>query len=287
MSRISRRGILRAARNLLIGGGLSVLGVYQYIQCELEWFKLNHYSLRLEGLGPEFDGLRVVHLSDLHFSPIINLERFAEVIEIVQQQFPDLILITGDFIDRDTPREQIPDYVVQLGSLNAKLGVFAVLGNHDHWQDQALVRHMLEESGIKDLSNRVETLVRGTGQLHLCGLDDYMVGEQDLDSVLAALPREGCAILMVHEPDYADISAASGRFALQLSGHSHGGQVYVPFYGPPIVPDHGRKYPRGLYQVGDMTLYTNTGIGVIRPYVRVNCRPEVAVFHLESGLPEI
>ena len=264
----------------MVGGGLSTLGLYQYIQFEIQWFKLNQIQLPVRDLSPEFDGLKIVHLSDLHLGPWITHERLAEVVEIAIEQQPDLISITGDFIDRETPRGLIPSYVEQLKRLGAKLGVFAVLGNHDHWQDADLVRQMLVDSGISDLSNRVTTLQRGDSQLYLCGLDDYMVGEQDLEAVLRDLPEQGCALLLVHEPDYADISAATGRFALQLSGHSHGGQVYIPFYGAPITPDFARKYPRGLYQVDGMALYTNTGIGMIRPYVRINCRPEVAVFTL-------
>lgn len=263
-----------------------MLGLYEYIQYEMQWFQHNQIRLPLKGLPDEFDGLKLVHLSDLHFGPWISQERFSEVIGIVLQQHPDLIVITGDFIDRETPREIVPSYVDQMKLLNAELGVFAVLGNHDHWQDADLVHRMLAESGIRDLSNRVETLRRGESQLHLCGLDDYMVGEQDLEAVLEVLPEEGCALLLVHEPDYADISAATGRFALQLSGHSHGGQVYIPFIGPPIVPDFARNYPRGLYEVNGMTLYTNSGIGMIRPYVRLNCRPEVAIFTLEQSVQQ-
>jgi len=250
----------------------------------MQWFKHNHIRLPLKNLPDGFEGLKLVHLSDLHFGPWISHDRLDEVIGIVLQQRPDLIVITGDFIDSETPRELVPGYVAQLKQLKAELGVFAVLGNHDHWQDADLVHRMLADSGIGDLSNRVETLRRGKSQLHLCGLDDYMVGEQDLEAVLEVLPEEGCAILLVHEPDYADISAATGRFTLQLSGHSHGGQVYIPFYGPPITPDFARKYPRGLYQVEEMVLYTNTGIGMIRPYVRLNCRPEVAIFTLEQSV---
>ena len=156
----------------MVGGGLSTLGLYQYIQFEIQWFKLNQIQLPVRDLPPEFDGLKIVHLSDLHLGPWITHERLAEVVEIALEQQPDLISITGDFIDRETPRGLIPSYVEQLKRLGAKLGVFAVLGNHDHWQDADLVRQMLVDSGISDLSNRVTTLQRGDSQLYLCGLDD-------------------------------------------------------------------------------------------------------------------
>ncbi|MBZ0286049.1 MAG: metallophosphoesterase, partial [Anaerolineae bacterium] len=87
---------------------------------------------------------------------------------------------------------------------------------------------------------------------------------------------------LAHEPDYADISAATGRFDLQISGHSHGGQVVIPFIGPPVVPPYSKKYPLGRYQVGTMIQYTNRGVGMISPAVRFNCRPEITVFTLRT-----
>ena len=262
---------------------VSALGLYEYINIEKTWFKINKLKLSLRNLNPAFEGMKIVHLSDLHFGSLITVERFSDVVQMVNRQDPDLILITGDIIDHSTPKPRIPEYIDELAKLTAALGVFAVLGNHDHWLDADLALWMLEQSGIKELNNRVETLSQGEALFHLCGLDDYMVGAQDLDSVLDVLPESGCAVLLVHEPDYADFSAATRRFSLQLSGHSHGGQVDIPLYGPPIIPDYARKYPRGLYDVYGMALYTNTGIGMIPPYVRFNCRPEVAVFILERS----
>ncbi len=104
-----------------------------------------------------------------------------------------------------------------------------------------------------------------------------------LDKVLEALPEEGAAILLAHEPDFADESAATGRFDLQLSGHSHGGQVAIPFLGPLRLPLMGRKYPLGLYKVGRMTLYTNRGIGTVGLPVRFFARPEITVLTLTSS----
>jgi predicted MPP superfamily phosphohydrolase len=108
------------------------------------------------------------------------------------------------------------------------------------------------------------------------------VGQNRIEKVLEKLPEQGCAILMVHEPDFADESAATGRFDLQISGHSHGGQVNLPLLGAPVLPRFGRKYPQGLYQVGSMYQYTNRGVGMTPPYIRINCRPEITVFTLES-----
>ncbi|HVO42428.1 MAG TPA: hypothetical protein VMT34_07385, partial [Aggregatilineales bacterium] len=104
-----------------------------------------------------------------------------------------------------------------------------------------------------------------------------------LPAVLAQLPGEAAAVLLVHEPDFADVSAATGRFDLQLSGHSHGGQVIPPFFKrPPVLPLLGKKYPIGVYRVDGMVQYTNRGLGMLRPYIRVNCRPEITMLTLHS-----
>jgi hypothetical protein len=135
---------------------------------------------------------------------------------------------------------------------------------------------------VVDLTNRVYPLENGPARLYLAGIDDINAGFPRLDRVLQQLPTDGPAILLAHEPDYADISARTGRFALQVSGHTHGGQVVLPFIGRPLLPKNGRKYPSGLYKVGEMYQYTNRGIGTGQQYIRFNCRPEITQFVLEQ-----
>ena len=131
----------------------------------------------------------------------------------------------------------------------------------------------------------MRTLERGGALLHVAGLDDVWEDKHRLDRVLDILPGEGGSILLAHEPDIADEVAATGRFDLQISGHSHGGQVVIPLVGPPRLPPYGQKYPLGHYRIGPegMHLYTTRGIGMIRPYVRFNCRPEITVYTLAAG----
>jgi hypothetical protein len=148
--------------------------------------------------------------------------------------------------------------------------------------DAGLVRRILRESGIIEVGNSIHTIRRGESLLHIAGLDDYWEHKDRLDFVLKNLPPEGAAILLIHEPDFADISAATGRFDLQLSGHSHGGQVILPFFGPLVLPLYARKYPLGIYRVGQMFQYTNRGIGTIPPAIRFNCRPEITLLTLKS-----
>jgi len=113
-------------------------------------------------------------------------------------------------------------------------------------------------------------------------VDDVWERHADLEKALKGVPTGATVVLLAHEPDYADEVAADGRVSLQLSGHSHGGQVRLPFIGPPFLPYLGRKYPAGLYRVGEMWLYVNRGVGLVRPAVRFNCRPEVTLLRLRQ-----
>lgn len=217
----------------------------------------------------------------------MNLKRLQLVANLIVAQKPDVLVMTGDFLlghgFPDIARHWVDDLAKALSPLAAAIPSFAVLGNHDYWTNPRVVREMLRESGVTDLTNAVVTLTRNGEHLHLCGLDDIKVGVVRLDKVIAQLNDDYAAILLVHEPDYADISAATGKFDLQISGHSHGGQIVIPFYGPPVLPRTARKYPSGLYKVANMFQYTNRGVGMDSFPIRFNCPPEVTVFELESS----
>ncbi len=267
-----------------MGCAVFTLGGWKYAEFERGWLKVAQESFRIGGLPPAFSGMRIAHLSDLHFNDWMTPTRFAEVVDLVNEAAPDVVMITGDFIDARTVLEEIPLYAASLKKISGPKGKFAVVGNHDHWRDVVSARCLMDAGGLEDLSNRSTELKTDGDSIQICGLDSYMEGNQDLEKVIADLREGDVAILLVHEPDFADISGATGLFALQLSGHSHGGQVYIPLLGPPVTPDFGRKYPRGRYQVEKMHLYTNPGIGMITPYVRLNCRPEITMITLESDM---
>ena len=141
---------------------------------------------------------------------------------------------------------------------------------------------MLALAGITDLTNTVFTLTREGKNLHLCGVDDVRAGDVRLNDVIAQLSDTSAALLLAHEPDFADTSAETGKFDLQISGHTHGGQVVIPFYGAPVLPYLGKKYPSGLYEVRGMLQYTNRGVGTDRLAIRFNCPAEITIFILEG-----
>lgn len=278
-----RRELLRATFAGLAGMAVAGGGLLAYAsEVEPRWVQITHINLPLPRLPEEFHGYRIVQISDLHAGKWLPTALLEETVRLVNDQRPDLIAITGDFVTytyKDAPLDIVPT----LSKLRAKDGVAAVLGNHDYWGSYGpdLIRHVIHDSGMIDLNNDTHTLERNGKLLHLAGVDSARERMARLDLVLKKLPKEGAAILLAHEPDFADTSAKSGRFDLQISGHSHGGQVVVPFVGPPRLPPMGVKYHTGRYQVGNMVQYTNRGLGVVGIPVRFFCRPEITVFTLE------
>ncbi len=281
--RLTRRRFLKltavsTVNTVLVGTGL--LGYSAYI--EPGWFDTEHVHLRLPRLSPAFAGYRIAQISDIHLDgAFMTRERLIDIAHRVNELQPDLVALTGDFVTY-RPADFAGDLIAGLSRLQAPDGAFAVLGNHDHWTKARTVRDILARSGVRNLDNEVVTLRRGSEVLHICGVDDYWERESRLDRVLDDLPEDGPAILLAHEPDFADISAATGRFDLQLSGHSHGGQVDPLISDRRILPPYAKKYPIGLYHVGGMIQYTNRGVGMTHPRLRFNCRPEITLFTFAS-----
>jgi len=280
--RLSRRSFLKLALVAVVDSALLATGGWAYAsQIEPGWVKVTNLELVLPKLPSAFHGYRIAQISDIHMGTWMTRERLADAITRVNLHYPDLVVITGDFVHLN-PELYLDDLILPLQQLHAKDGVLAVLGNHDHWTNSGLVREILKTARITDLSNRVHILERDGKKLNIAGVDDIWERQDRLDLVLNQLPLEGTAILLAHEPDFADTSTKTRRFDLQLSGHSHGGQVILPFVGAPIVPPYGQKYPSGLYRVDLMFQYTNRGIGMISPTIRFNCRPEVTLLTLYS-----
>ncbi|MDP9425547.1 MAG: metallophosphoesterase [Actinomycetota bacterium] len=273
----------RSASIAGVAFGAAVLLYARYI--EPQRVAVRRLELTLPRLAPEFDGYRIVHMSDIHMDRWMTPERLADIVVLVNEQEPDLVAATGDFITfspLSSTAHLAPFLSEPLGGLRAPDGVVAVLGNHDHRAGAEVVRPHLREAGLVELANEVRTLRRGSSELHLAGVDSMYMGRDRLGAVLDRLPEEGAAVLLAHEPGFALSSAATGRFDLQLSGHSHGGQLRLPLFGAPLYPPYSRPYPDGLYGVRGMHAYTNRGLGTVLCHLRLNCRPEISVLTLRS-----
>ena len=287
---VTRRDFLRllkiAGLDLVL---ITLVGGYYLKEYEPSRLEVTDVKLKLPRLPKSFSGFRLVQISDLHFGGWMNAERLEEVFSAISSLAPDLLAITGDLTFGHSRRSQQEDqerYDELIRVLSIHTGKYLTVGangNHDYWVDPTVMQGIFQQGGVVDLNNAVHILKSGGEALCFAGVDNVWYGHDRLDLVQAQIQGDLCAILLAHEPDFADTSALDGRFDLQISGHSHGGQIVLPFLGPPVLPRLGKKYPRGLYRVGHMFQYTNRGVGMTPPYIRFNCRPEITVFTLESA----
>ncbi|MBE9031958.1 metallophosphoesterase [filamentous cyanobacterium LEGE 11480] len=249
---------------------------------EPNWIDAHPVSVTLPHLSPEFEGYKIVQLTDIHADEWMTADRLRRIIRIANRQNPDLVVLTGDYITMGVARFTPALHV--LNQLTPKDGTIAILGNHDGYINPQILIGPMERAGVKVFQNQVRQIRRGNGILTIAGLGDAIAGHAKIAQVLPQLPSTGAAILLVHEPDFADETAATHRFDLQLSGHSHGGQISLPFLNiRRITPRLAKKYPTGLYHIEDLLQYTSRGLGLASNVrVRLNCRPEIAVFTLHA-----
>ncbi|WP_407420879.1 metallophosphoesterase [Methanobrevibacter sp.] len=245
-------------------------------------FDLVDVDVTIKDLPFEFHNYKIVNLTDIHLGQWISPEYLSGVVDYVNSINPDMITLTGDYVSYIL--EGYEDALLDsFKRLKAKDGKFAVLGNHDHWADAEKIREILKDSDIVDLSNDVYTLEKNGETLNISGVDSCTVGADNIDEVLEKLPDDGASILLAHEPDFAKISSETNRFDLQMSGHSHGGQLVIPgVKTTPFRCSYSIKYPVGMYKVKNMVQYTSKGLGTNSFWLRINCKPEITLFYLKT-----
>jgi predicted MPP superfamily phosphohydrolase len=238
---------------------------------------IEHKYLALRGLPRESDGFRIVQLSDWHFTGKIGIEYYQRIAEISNQLEPDLVVLTGDIVDKAKCLGWLPQ---TLGRLQSKLGRFYVLGNHDRRvQDSAALRRAIEECGFAPLGGRWHRVEIPGGCLWLCGNElPWFRGAESLSSVLPS-DRDAPRVLLAHTPDQF-VWAKSRNIDLMLAGHCHGGQIRLPMIGPIITPSRfGVRFASGIFEIGELTMHVSRGICGDDP-IRLNCPPEVSVIVL-------
>ncbi len=238
------------------------------------------------------EGFTIALLSDFHYDPYFSEHPLHAAIGMVNSLHADLIVLTGDFVsaplfsesekaDQEAASAAEPCARL-LRQMQAAHGLWAVLGNHDVTTDPNEVTSALHSQGIGVLANRSAPIEANGARFWLAGVNDVLSDSADLDATLRTVPGDEATILLAHEPDYAD-DVSRHPVDLQLSGHSHGGQVRLPLLGPLYLPEMARKYVWGLYRVGPLTLYTNPGIGTVGVPVRWNCPPEITLLTLRRS----
>jgi uncharacterized protein len=275
--RFSFRSLATALGGLIAGGGL--LAGYA-ASVEPLWAETVRLSLRLPRLPSRLDGLTLAQISDLHAGHYASEDKIRRSVSMVNALHPDVIAITGDMFHRQPQEAQMA--AEALSALSAPLGVYAIMGNHERQLPPEEGEMPFRRAGLTVLANAAHEVTVDGASLWMIGIDDLIMRRGNLKRALRGVPDHACKILLVHEPDFAD-RAARYPIDLQLSGHTHGGQIRLPGIGPLLLPVLGRKYSMGLYKVRNTWVYTNRGLGVTRPPLRFNCRPEITLFTLRSS----
>ncbi len=248
-------------------------------------------ELELPGWPRALDGFRVALLSDLHVgSPFWDLDALAKLVERTNAENPDLVLLAGDYQINDVPGGRWVDaepIAARLGALRAPLGVFAVLGNHDWWNDGERTRRAFASHGITVLEESAKELARNGQRFYVVGLADQLTRSSSPRAALAQVPSGSPTLLLVHEPDVFESFPRLGLSpTLTLAGHTHGGQVWLPLLGRRVVPsDFGERYAYGHIVEAGRHLFVTSGVGTSVLPVRFLVPPEIAVLTLHPGPP--
>ncbi|WP_404452437.1 metallophosphoesterase [Virgibacillus necropolis] len=281
---MNRRSFLKKSfGSLLAFLGLSG-GTYYYArEIEPSLLDINEEFISSAKITSEFNNFKIVQFSDTHIGFHYSLEQFEKLVETINSQKPDMIVFTGDLVDAPNDYNWNTTLIRILGSLKAKYGKYWIYGNHDHGgYGTNIVKNVMDQSGFTLLQNHHVNIKKGQETFVLAGIDDVMLGDPNLEKTLQQTNPSLFTILLAHEPDFADKTAKS-HVDVQLSGHSHGGQVRLPIIGHLYTPLYAEKYVKGKYQLDQLSLYVTKGIGTTRLPYRFLCKPEIYVYTLKQS----
>ena len=273
-------GTARRYKNLFID--LAEYALAPLGRWERERLMVATVEIGIRGLPEVFDGYRIAFFTDPHLSPIVPRWWIEQAVRCTLELGADLIALGGDFVDDD------PHYVSSVGEVLAPLrapdGVVAVLGNHDHYVDAHGVRAQLVAAGVRELFNEPLLVARGDARLAVSGIGDLQCDVIAFDRALLGVPEDVPRVVLSHDPDAFAYWPGDVRLDLMLSGHTHGGQAWLPVLGPPFVPSQfGFRYLRGLIREGERQLYVSRGVGASGAPVRWKCPPELSLVVLRPS----
>ncbi len=281
-------------RTLLRGTALGAVGLALYAgEIERHWIEHRRIAIPIRGLAEAMDGFRLAQVSDIHLESWTEPFFLREAVRLVNRMKPDAVMLTGDFISTDEngttfPLEAMHTCAEILSALECPT-IYGILGNHDAQVNPAAVVEALAERRIPVLRNRAVAIERDGARFWLAGIDDMLAGGPRLDETIPEKIRgiaDEPVILLGHEPDPAVGIArqpAGQSVRLMLSGHTHGGQVRLPFVGALTLPPKGKLFVEGLFTVGAMQLYVNRGLGTVGVPFRFDCPPEITEITLRSA----
>lgn len=271
---MNRRSFIKLA---LSSGAFILVGSYP-VFIERNIVLVNHYKIPIHNLPTSFHEFRMAQLTDIHLGYLVSPAFVEELVRRTNRLSADIIICTGDYVHEINTRHEIDQVWPILAKLNARYGVYSVLGNHDHWADTDRSLYWLErtEQGIRHLC---KPIYQGKQRIIIGGAGDYWGDQLKIDEAFANSDQNDCRILLSHNPDSVDTEFTT-PLSLVISGHTHGGQVVVPFLGPIKLPVENKKYSSGLIATPKTQLFISRGIGWAIAPVRVNCYPEIAVLEL-------
>ncbi|MDK8183488.1 metallophosphoesterase [Paenibacillus sp. UMB4589-SE434] len=273
-------------------GVLVMLGISAYIyssMVEPNMLIVTEHVVESEQLPTSFDGTTIVQFSDTHVGVDYSLDQLQDLVSTINQHRPDIVVFNGDLFDNYNLYGAGANRVFEvLAGIQSTIGKYAVYGNHDRGGGaNKMYKEGMENAGFTVLVNEVRQLALPNGQsIAIAGLDDFMLGDPDVTGTLSQIKADQFNLVIVHEPDVADRFTAY-PINMQLSGHSHGGQVRFPLLGSFITTPLGEKYVQGMYRIQghlrESALYVNRGIGTTRAKFRLWCAPELSVFTLKKS----
>ncbi len=240
---------------------------------EKQWLEITRVDVPLPQRHSALDGMRIAVIGDFHHDDFGDSHLIRRAVAAVNEAAADLVFLVGDYVSEDP--SAIRPLCEELKSLRPRLGSFGVWGNHDRPHVTRNLIQSLESAGVRMLNDSVHDFP----DFCIVGMDSYRGGNPKLAEVIASFPDGKPVLLAWHEPDTFDLHN-DPRIALQMSGHSHGGQICAPVIGPIVLPKFGRKYPYGLYRREDTSLFVTRGIGTLTIPARFLCPPEVVILNL-------
>jgi predicted MPP superfamily phosphohydrolase len=276
---VSRRKFLRGALALPLAG---VSGASAYATLiEPYNYLVSQTDVYVKDLPERFEDYRITQLTDIHHSRILGIDEVRRVVRLAQQTKPHLFVLTGDYTT--SYRRFIEPCAEALAPLSAPDGVWAVLGNHDHYTDPELTTRALQRQHIAVLDNQNTTLRRGSDTIQLSGIDDWTWNATDWSKAFVGLDKRKPTILLSHQPSVVEFDQTQD-VSLILSGHTHGGQIKLPWLGTPArFATKDLRFAQGLFRHNNVQLYVSSGTGVIGLPIRFGVRPEIAVLRLKRA----
>ncbi|MFI3136583.1 MAG: metallophosphoesterase, partial [Methylococcaceae bacterium] len=258
-------------------GAIALVGTYS-VFIERVRVQVNRYKIPIDNLPRAFHGFTLAQLTDIHLGYLVSEAFVKELVQRTNRLKTDVIVCTGDYVHERNTTAEIDKVWPILSTLSAKHGVYSILGNHDHWADTPRSLYWLERSG-QNIRHQSIAITKGRDRLVLGGAGDFWGDQLNIDQAFAGVDPDACKILLAHNPDSVD-SDFTTPVSLVLSGHTHGGQVVIPFWGPPRLPVENQNYSSGLIATPNTPLFISRGIGWAILPVRFNCAPEIAVLEL-------